>query len=78
MQPLTPLFNDLAQQRRDRFNRWTLWLAVIWIVLNDDAKERERQRKRRLAAQQERHRQAEERRARKRRKRPCTPKPPGP
>ncbi len=74
MQTLTSLFNDLAQQR-ERFLRWTFWLAVIWIILIDEAKERERIHKCRLAEQQELHRQQEERR--KRRARPA-PKPPTP
>lgn len=80
MQPLTPLFNDLAQQR-ERFLRWTFWQAVIWTVLNDEANECDREHKRRLEAQQQRHRRQQERRARKRRKcskRRPAPKPPAP
>lgn len=38
---------DLHAQRRERFNRWTIWLAVIWIILIDEARERERKHKRR-------------------------------
>lgn len=68
---------ELAQQRESH-RRWLFLLAVIWLVLTDDAREREREHKRRLAAQQELHRQGEERRARKRRKRPFAPKSPSP
>lgn len=62
--------SELHAQRRERFNRWTIWLVIIWIILIDEAREHEH--KRRLAVQQELHRQEEERR-----KRPA-PKPPAP
>lgn len=66
--------SDLAQQR-GRFDRWVILLAIVWIVLNDDARERECEHKRRLTAQQELHGQDAERRERKR---PSAPKPPAP
>lgn len=65
---------DLAQQR-DSHRRWLFWLAVIWIVLTDEAREREREHKRRLAAQQVRNWREEERRQRRVRR---APKPPTP
>lgn len=64
---------ELHAQQRESFNRRTIWLAIIWIILIDEARARERKHKRRLAAQQELHRREEERR--QRRARPAS-KPP--
>lgn len=67
--------SELHTQQRERFLRWTIWLAVIWIILIDEGREREH--KRRFATQQELHHQDKERRRRKRRKHPA-PKTPTP
>ena len=69
--------SELHAQRRESFQRWTFWLAVIWIILIDEARERERKHKRRLATQRELNRQEEDRRARRKRNCPA-PKPPTP